>query len=277
LEPGTQGPLAARLPSKYSVAATDCTTYMSQDPLAANDRRELDEFWRVQLHQAQERYKATSVFYKQVLQEHPETSETGRVLLTMARNAQIRALADFRRLLVLFTNLTMQDRIPREPGPQDELPDLATISPQDKQLIAVVDDDESVRDSIRALLRSANYEVRIFDSALAFLASDAVAHADCLILDLQMPGMDGFSLQRELVAASCPIPIIFIGARDGAEVRNRAVSAGAVAFFCKPFHACDLLSSIQAALSVKRELNITRGVAAGSSVASEAGQGSKGK
>jgi len=250
---------------------------MPQDPLTAGDRRELDEFWRLQLHQAQEKYKAASAFHKQVLKEHPETSETGQVLLTLARNAKIRALADFRRLLGLFTNLTLRDRTPCETGPQTELQDLTTISHERKPVIAVVDDDESVRDSIRALLRSVDYEVRIFDSAVAFLESDAVAQADCLILDLQMPGMDGLTLQQELGAAACPIPIIFIAARDDADIRNRAVGAGAIAFFCKPFRAGDLIASIQVALEVKGEPPAIRGAGASSAAASEAGQRSRGK
>ena len=115
-------------------------------------------------------------------------------------------------------------------------------------LISVVDDDESLRESLKGLLRSLGYRNAVFSSAESFLASDAQASADCLILDVCMPGMSGPELQRELIARGRKIPIIFITAH-GDENAARMMAAGAVDCLLKPFSEESLLKAIDRALS----------------------------
>jgi two-component system, LuxR family, response regulator FixJ len=118
----------------------------------------------------------------------------------------------------------------------------------DVSMISVVDDDESVRDSARALLRSAGYEVQTFESAEHFLDSGHLAATECLILDMRMPGMGGLELQRRLNDADSGVPIIFITAHGDRFSRTRALAAGARDFLQKPFAAGALLGALQAAL-----------------------------
>jgi FixJ family two-component response regulator len=113
--------------------------------------------------------------------------------------------------------------------------------------IGVVDDDPSVRDSIGSLLRSAGYRAAVFESAEAFLHSNGVGQAACLILDMVMPGLSGLELQQRLSEMRCLIPVIFVTAQIDDEIRARALSQGAVAFFGKPFHDEALLTAIQTA------------------------------
>src|SRR5690242_15598282 len=115
-------------------------------------------------------------------------------------------------------------------------------------LISVVDDDESLRESLKGLLRSLGYGHAVFSSAESFLESDALATADCLILDVCMPGMSGPQLQRELIARGQKIPIIFITAH-GDENAARLKAAGAVDCLLKPFSEESLLKAIDRALS----------------------------
>lgn len=115
-------------------------------------------------------------------------------------------------------------------------------------VIAVIDDDASVREAAKALLRSAGYQVGTFDSPDLFLGSAALNHTDCLIVDVSMPGMDGLELQRRLSALSSKIPIIFITAHDEGGRRYKALAGGAMDFLRKPFEADALLSSVRAAL-----------------------------
>ena len=115
-------------------------------------------------------------------------------------------------------------------------------------LISVVDDDESMRDSLRSLLRSVGLDVRAFASAEEFLSSDYLHHTDCLVLDVRMPGMDGLELQRQLLATGSEIPVIFITAHGDEPLRARALGAGAVAFLVKPFSEDALMHAIRAAL-----------------------------
>ena len=115
-------------------------------------------------------------------------------------------------------------------------------------LIAVVDDDDALRNSLDDLLRSVGFRVQGFASAEAFLRTLHVPEAACLILDVRLPGMNGLELQRQLVAAHWPIPIIFITAYADDDVRARALAAGAVAVLSKPCGEEDLLTAIQAAL-----------------------------
>jgi len=118
-------------------------------------------------------------------------------------------------------------------------------------LISVVDDDSSVRDSVRGLLRSVSFAVVVFASAEEFLSSDRARETDCLILDVRMPGMSGFELQSRLVASYPEMPVIFITAHGDEELRSRALRGGAVDFLLKPFSEEALLTAVQAALSQK--------------------------
>jgi len=115
-------------------------------------------------------------------------------------------------------------------------------------LIAIVDDDSSLRESTQLLLRSAGYRAEVFASAREFLDSSRLAETACLILDVRMPGMDGLELQRSLNEAQRQIPIIFITARATENEEQRARKAGAVDFLRKPVNDEQLLNAIQTAL-----------------------------
>ena len=117
-----------------------------------------------------------------------------------------------------------------------------------RPLITVVDDDESVRESLPDLLKEFGFEAQAFSSAEEFLASGSMAETRCLLLDVAMPGMTGPDLQRELTRRDQSIPIVFItGQRDGA-VRPRLMAQGAVDCLFKPFEASDLLQALNTAL-----------------------------
>jgi FixJ family two-component response regulator len=116
------------------------------------------------------------------------------------------------------------------------------------KLISVVDDDESVRESLPDLLRSFGFEVEAFSSADAFLNSSALARTGCLILDVAMPGMTGPELQQELVRGKREIPIIFITAHSDDRIAPRVLKRGAVACLFKPFSEGALLEALNAAL-----------------------------
>jgi FixJ family two-component response regulator len=113
-------------------------------------------------------------------------------------------------------------------------------------LVAVVDDDESVRESLPDLLLEFGFAARAFASAEEFLASDCLDHTRCLILDVAMPGMSGPDLQRELARRRQEIPIVFITAH--ADERPRLVEHGAVECLLKPFSGTALLDALRAAL-----------------------------
>jgi len=117
-----------------------------------------------------------------------------------------------------------------------------------RPLVSVVDDDESVRESLPDLLRELGFDVEAFASADAFLGSDAMARSRCLILDIAMPGMSGFELQSELARRNIPLPIIFITARQDEVVRQRALQQGAAACLFKPFSEPALLAALKAAI-----------------------------
>ena len=117
-------------------------------------------------------------------------------------------------------------------------------------LVAVVDDDESVRESLPDLLREFGYAVRAFSSAEEFLASDCVGQTRCLVLDIAMPGMSGPDLQRELRRRRQAIPIVFITAHEDETVRPRLLAQGAVECLFKPFSETALLAALKTALRV---------------------------
>ena len=119
-------------------------------------------------------------------------------------------------------------------------------------LISVVDDDHSVRESLARLIRSVGFDVQVFGSAEEFLSAGRGRQADCLILDIRMPGMNGLELQRELSASDSTLPVIFITAHGSdAEVRARALAAGAVDYLLKPLREEEVLKAIDAALNSK--------------------------
>jgi FixJ family two-component response regulator len=117
-----------------------------------------------------------------------------------------------------------------------------------RALISVVDDDESVRESLPDLLKEFGFEARAFSSAQEFLECDCVNRTACLILDVAMPRMSGFDLQLELQLRGQKIPTIFITAQTEGALRARAFEQGAVSFLLKPFNETDLLAAVKAAL-----------------------------
>ena len=121
-----------------------------------------------------------------------------------------------------------------------------------RPLISVVDDDESVRESLEGLLRSVGFAVKVFASAEEVLNSDHLRDSDCLILDVMLPRMNGIELHRRLVASHCETPVIFISAHENDEaVRSRALRNGAVDYLIKPFGEDALLNAIRSALGSK--------------------------
>ena len=121
----------------------------------------------------------------------------------------------------------------------------------ERPLVAVVDDDESVRESLPDLLGEFGFASRTFSSAEEFLESDYVDQTRCLILDFAMPGMSGPNLQRELKLRSQKIPIIFITASTDKTIRPRLLEEGAVECLFKPFSDTALLAAINSALHAK--------------------------
>jgi FixJ family two-component response regulator len=114
--------------------------------------------------------------------------------------------------------------------------------------VSVVDDDESVRESLPDLLRVCGFSVQAFSSAEEFLASEVVGQTKCLILDIAMPGMTGPALQQELRRRGQEIPIVYITARRDETVRPRMLEQGAVECLFKPFGEAALLDAVSAAL-----------------------------
>ena len=115
-------------------------------------------------------------------------------------------------------------------------------------LIAIVDDDDALRNSLDNLLRSVGFRVHGFASAEAFLQAPPAPETACLLLDVRLPGMNGLALQRQLVAAHGSLPIVFVTAYADDDVRARALAAGAVAVLSKPCREEELLAAIEAAL-----------------------------
>jgi len=115
-------------------------------------------------------------------------------------------------------------------------------------LVSIVDDDESIRESLPDLLKQFGFAARAFSSAEKFLASNSVGQTQCLILDVAMPGMSGPDLQRELKCRSHAIPIIFITASTDMTIRPQLIEQGAVECLFKPFSDRSLLKALNAAL-----------------------------
>ena len=118
----------------------------------------------------------------------------------------------------------------------------------ERPLVTVVDDDESVRESLPDLLREFGFSARAFASAEEFLRSGAARQSRCLVLDVAMPGMNGLDLQRELARRGLAIPIVFITAQKDEVVRARALAQGAAGFLHKPFSDSALLAALRSAM-----------------------------
>jgi FixJ family two-component response regulator len=118
----------------------------------------------------------------------------------------------------------------------------------DRALVCVVDDDESVRDSLPGLLQQFGFATQAFSSAVDFLASKLVDEARCLILDIAMPGVSGPELHQELRRRGSPVPVIFITAQVDERVRQQLIARGAIECLFKPFSEAALLDAIDVAL-----------------------------
>jgi FixJ family two-component response regulator len=125
-------------------------------------------------------------------------------------------------------------------------------------LISVVEDDDSVRESLKGLIRSVGFAVEVFPSAEKFLNSDQLNETHCLILDVRMPGMGGLELQRRLVRGNRDIPIIFITAHGDKAARSQALKDGAADYLFKPFSEQALLNAINAALGLETSVKQNR-------------------
>jgi FixJ family two-component response regulator len=115
-------------------------------------------------------------------------------------------------------------------------------------LVSVVDDDESVRESLPDLLRQLGFAAEAFSSAEAFLASEVLSETSCLLLDIVMPGMSGPDLQEELTRRRQKIPVVFITGHEDASIGPRLLARGAVECLVKPFSEAALLAAVRAAL-----------------------------
>jgi len=124
--------------------------------------------------------------------------------------------------------------------------------PEARSIVFVVDDDTSVREAIRSLLRSVGLQVEVFGTAAEFLKNKLPDMTACLVLDIRLPGVSGLDFQVELAAANIHIPIIFITGHGDIPMTVRAMKAGAVEFLTKPFRDQDLLDAVQTALERDR-------------------------
>jgi len=123
------------------------------------------------------------------------------------------------------------------------------MSDDERQVICVVDDDASLRRSLRNLLMSVGFRVETFQSAEEFLHSAHRQNTGCMVLDLRMAGMSGLDLLKHLATAGSRIPVIILTAHGDEDTRHRALQAGAVAFLKKPFQSAALVDAVRTALS----------------------------
>jgi FixJ family two-component response regulator len=122
------------------------------------------------------------------------------------------------------------------------------MNPMDSPLVAIVDDDELFRRSVERVVGSAGFRVETFGSAEDFLDRGNLDGTACAILDMRLPGLNGFDLQRRLISRRRPIPIVFISAHEDAVMRANALRAGAIAFLKKPFDNNSLLDALHRAI-----------------------------
>jgi FixJ family two-component response regulator len=126
------------------------------------------------------------------------------------------------------------------------------VNVRDTKVVSVVDDDDSVRRSVKNLLLSLGFQVESFESAESFLESSHRDNTGCLVLDLSMPGMTGEELVENLARAGNPIPIVILTAHGDLPVRERLLSLGVLAFLGKPFKSGELLAAVQTAMRRQR-------------------------
>jgi FixJ family two-component response regulator len=122
----------------------------------------------------------------------------------------------------------------------------------ERSTVFVVDDDSSMREALKNLLRSVGLEVETFKSAQEFLSSERSKASGCLVLDVRLPGLSGLELQRQLVEANVQIPIVFITGHGDIQMSVRAMKAGAMEFLTKPFRDQDLLDAVQQCIDRNR-------------------------
>ncbi|MDB5772206.1 MAG: hypothetical protein JWM42_2580 [Burkholderia sp.] len=122
------------------------------------------------------------------------------------------------------------------------------MSPRESAVIAVVDNEASVRKALVRLFRAAGIDARVFASGSEFLATLQSCRYDCLVLDLHMPGLNGYHVQNECTLADVRLPTVIITAHDEPGMRQRCLAAGAVAYICKPFDDSELLGAIEEAV-----------------------------
>ena len=116
--------------------------------------------------------------------------------------------------------------------------------PPPSRVVATVDDDRRVRESVQSILESAGYDAITFESGETFLESGALSRVACVVADVRLPGIDGLELQRRVRRDRPSVPIIFITAHDDDDIRRRALRDGAVAFLVKPFDGGELLEHV---------------------------------
>ena len=136
-------------------------------------------------------------------------------------------------------------------GTVDDKPAAASV-------IFVVDDDVSVRNSLRRLISSVGFAVEVFSSARTFLETPRPAVPGCLVLDVRLPGLSGLDLQRELAATDAELPIIFLTGHGDIPMSVRAMKAGAVEFLTKPFREQELLDAVRSAIERDRTMRAER-------------------
>jgi CheY-like chemotaxis protein len=216
-------------------------------------RHELEESWRLRLEESQQKYQKATETYRSLLRleqngRYPDPDSA----LARARQAESEALMEYSRVLRIFTDLTIHGKMPEQ---QTFTTFSEGVLGPAESIISIVDDDESIRDSTKRLLRSAGYKVSTYASAETFLGSGDLRATNCIVLDVRMPGMDGLELQRKLNETKAGVPIVFLTAHDDSRSRRMAMDGGAVDFLCKPFEANSLVSAVETALtrqSVKR-------------------------
>jgi FixJ family two-component response regulator len=125
--------------------------------------------------------------------------------------------------------------------------------------ICVIDDDQSIRESLESLLRSVGHKVRLFDSTQDFLVGSGADAADCLVLDVRLPGQSGLELQRELAKGGVAVPIVFITGHGDIPMSVAAMKAGAIEFLTKPFRDQDLLDAVGRGIDLERHRRASRG------------------
>jgi FixJ family two-component response regulator len=123
------------------------------------------------------------------------------------------------------------------------------MNAMDSPLVAIVDDDDLFRRSVERVLGSADFRVETFGSAEDFLERGNLDGTACAILDMRLPGLNGFDLQRRLISRPRPMPIVFVSGREDAVMRANALRAGAIAFLKKPFDNNTLLDALHRAIT----------------------------